>query len=178
MNATSVVQQVLQEAKYRTWLVEVETATIVCFEDEVAMGFVSVFDEVAPLLSKWQALETALLTRYATFLRKAGEKAWNVYSAFLSVAPGDDRQQRQLRSIEENLERTRKIAAAGLVAREDVVAALLAILPIQYRPELDPQDLIERLRARIETIAPLAASAVLDKDVAAVDVIPLLISKP
>ena len=130
MDLPSSVQVILQEAGYRTWLTSVDHLTTICFEDEAIMGFVSTFKEPKELLEQWHRIETALLARHATGLRRAEDKAWNVYSVFLCSASGSEIQTREVRSIEENLELTRKIAAAGLPSHDDIVRALLPVLPI------------------------------------------------
>jgi hypothetical protein len=170
----SAVQVILQESGYRTSLVSVDGVVSVCFEDDAVLGFVCVFDEVRTLLGRWQIVETALLAQYAPRLQIAGDKAWNVYCAFL--CPGDATQieQHEIDWIEENQERTRKIAAAGVAGLEEIVNALLPVLPLQYRAVLSVEDLTERLRRRIATIAPEASAAVLDDKVSATEVARLL----
>jgi hypothetical protein len=127
-------------------------------------------------LCGWRELETKLLTGHAPSLQKAGEKTWNVYSVFFSSAGTDQTQLREIRWIEEDLERTRKIAACGLTSREDIVTALLPLLPIQRQPLLDSEDfdITQRLKKRIASIAPDAANAVLDKTVTPAEVVRLL----
>jgi len=176
-NLNSTVQVVLQEAGYRTWLVTLDSLVPICFEDEAVMGFVCIFDDMASLINRWRAVETELLIRHAGFLREAGEKAWNVYSIFLCSVGSDETKQRQIRSIEEDLERTRKITACGLVGREDVVSALLPILPLQSRPIMERENVVDRLRKRIDTIAPVATAAILDLNTSPAAVVPLLQGK-
>jgi len=74
----------------------------------------------------------------AAQFRAAGDKAWNVYSVFVTEARASIEEHRQVRWIEEDLERTRKITATGVIAREDVVKALLPLLPIMAKPVLAP----------------------------------------
>jgi hypothetical protein len=130
---TSALEVVLQDSGYRTAPVSVEGVPSVLFEDEALLGFVAVFEDVRTLLGRWQAVETALLTRYAPHLQVAGDKAWNVYCAFLSPAAASLTEQRELDWIEENQERTRKIAAAGVMGKEELYGAPLPVLPIQYQ---------------------------------------------
>ncbi|OGP59827.1 MAG: hypothetical protein A2162_01565 [Deltaproteobacteria bacterium RBG_13_52_11b] len=170
----SIVQVVLQKAGYRTWLESIERLTIVCFEDDAVMGFACVFEDAASLLASWRSTETAFLMRYAENIRAAGQKAWNVYSVFLCEAAADAVQAREIQWIEEDLERTRKLVATGLISRDEVITALLPILPFQYRPRLDTGDLTQRLRKRIAAIAPAAADSVLDETVPAAEVARLL----
>ncbi len=116
----------------------------------------------------------SLLTRFAAGFRTAGEKAWNVYCVFLCGSAADSVQNRQVRWIEENLERTRKIAACGLASREDLLRALLPVLPLQYQPVLRAEDVTERLQTRIRTIVPRASHVVLDQAVSPAEVVRLL----
>jgi hypothetical protein len=174
---SSLAQIILEEAGYETWLVSLESLTAVCFEDDSAMGFVCTFDDADSLISRWRGVEHALLTKHAPFLRSAGQKAWNVYSVFLSEKPADAIVRRQLSFIEENLELTRKIAASGLVGRNAVATALLPLLPLQYRPSMDREDLVERLKRRIEAIVPGVGATIVDSDVPPADVVSLLNEK-
>jgi hypothetical protein len=174
----ATVQIVLEEAGYSVWLAPAEQLTAVCFEDEAVMGFVCVFAQPGDLLSRWRSIESVLLARHASRFRAAEEKAWNVYSIFLSPQQGTDEQTSEIRGIDENLERTRKIAARGLAGKADIVTALLPVLPIQYRPILEGEDLTGRLKKRITSIAPAAVDVALDDVVPASEVVPLLGTQP
>lgn len=171
---TSTVQIVLEEAGYVVWLASVDQITAVCFEDEAVMGFACVFGEPRDLLERWRSTETALLHRHAARFRAAEEKAWNVYAIFLCGKDGTEEETREIRGIDEDLERTRKIASCGLAGKEEVITALLPVLPIQYRPVLEGEDLTERLKKRITAIAPAAAEVALNEDVPAREVAALL----
>ena len=50
----SLLQGVLQEGGYRTWLTPIDKRTAVCFEDDAVMGFAMLFDEPAALLAGWR----------------------------------------------------------------------------------------------------------------------------
>ena len=151
-----------------------DRALVVCFEDDALIAFGCIFDEPGAFLARWKVTEMSLLTRYSGTLRVAGEKAWNVYSVFLCSSAGDSLQNRQVSWIEEDLERTRKIAACGLASREDLVRALLPLLPLQYQPVLQPEDATQRLERRIRSIAPTALAVVLDETVPVAEVVRLL----
>lgn len=161
----SMAQGVLQQAGYRTWLVAIEKRPAMCFEDESVMGFICVFDGAAALLRDWRELEIGFLRHHGDRIRNAGDKAWNIYSVFLSSGLAAAVESPEIRLIEEDLERTRKIAATGITHREALVSAVLPLLPLQYQPILDPEDVTERFRRRLLTIAPLAADALLDESV-------------
>ena len=170
----STMQAVLQEANFTTYLTSVNQSPILHFEDDTLMGFGCVFDQADELLKRWKDFEKLLLTRYAPTFRLAGDKAWNVYSVFLCGAHGDPHQTRRVNWIEEDLERTRKIAACGVSTREELVRTLLPILPLQYQAVLRPEDVTERLKRRISSIAPVAVDVALDDAVPVAEVVRLL----
>jgi hypothetical protein len=172
----SPVQIVLQDAGYETWLSSVGGEPVIVFEDDAVMGFACIFANVSSLLQRWYDMETAVLTTHASALQRGGDKTWNVYCVFLCSGGADRNQAREVRWIEEDLERTRKIAACGLTNREQIVAALLPLLPFQYRPVLDSEefDVNQRLKKRISDIASGAASAALDSSVPASEVVRIL----
>jgi hypothetical protein len=171
---TSTVQIILQEAGYETWLVSIEDLTAICFEDDAVLGFACIFDQPNSLLARWRKVEATFLARHAPRFREAQEKAWNVYSIFLCAATATPDHMREIRHIDEDLEQTRKVASCGLVGQDDIVAAILPILPIQSRPRLEGEDLTERLKKRIAAIAPYAVDAALDEQVAPAEVVRLL----
>lgn len=167
----SMMQGVLQEAGYRTWLVAISKRSALCFEDDSVMGFACVFNDAASLLNDWREIEMTFLRLHGDRIRSAGEKAWNIYSVFLaSGAASNHTQGREIRLIEEDLERTRKIAATSITHTEALVAAVLPLLPLQIQPVLDREDVTERFRRRLLTIAPSAAEVVLNESVSPRDV--------
>lgn len=174
IDVLSTLQVVLQEAGFTTRLTSIDRSSIVCFEDDTLMGFGCAFEDPSGLLTRWKATEMSLLRRYAPSLCAAGEKAWNVYCLFLCGAAADPIQNREVRWIEEDLDRTRKIAACGVASREDLKRALLPVLPLQYQPVLRPEDVTERLQARIRTIAPRASQVVLNEAVSVVEAVRFL----
>ena len=161
----SMVQVVMQNANYRTWDVGGCEIPAVGFEDEATMGFVCAFDSPTQIIDRWRETEAILLARHAPQFRTAGEKAWNVYSVFVTKAHPTNEERREVKWIEENLEQTRKITATSVVVREDVVKALLPLLPIIAKPVLAPEDSTQRLLRRIEVISPHVRDIVLDDSV-------------
>ena len=173
----SVLQVVLRDAGLSVRLLSVDRMSVVSFEDEAIIGFACVFDNPNKLLENWKSVEMAVLRRYAPNLRVAGEKAWNVYCVFLSGGAADPIQDRQVRRVDEDLQRTRKIAACGIANREDLIRAILPILPLQFKPMLVPENVTRRLRGRLESIVPNAADFVLDESTPPTEVVPLLREK-
>lgn len=170
----SAMQVVLQEAGFNTRLTSIERSPVVCFEDDTLVGFGYVFENPVALLERWKTVEMTIIKRFSPNFRNAGEKAWNVYCLFLCGATADLMQSREVRWIEEDLERTRKIAACGVTSREELLIALLPVLPLQYQPALRPENVTERLENRIRNIAPIAFDVVLDQSVHPAEVVKLL----
>jgi hypothetical protein len=166
----SLLQAVLQEGGYRTWLTPIDKRAAVCFEDDAVMGFAMLFADGGALLETWRNAEAAFLRQHGERIRLAGDKAWNVYSVFLATGTADVATSRDIRQIEEDLARTRKIAASGVTHKEALVAALLPLLPLQQQPVLDREDVAERFRRRVLAIAPSASDVVLDESVSPKDV--------
>lgn len=175
----SPVQLVLETAGYETWSLSFDSVNAIGFEDDVIMGFVCIFEDVSSLLERWRELETKFLNGHAASLRRAEEKTWNLYSVFLSSGTAGDVEVRKIRWIEENLERTRKLAACGLATKDEIVTALLSLLPIQHQPVLDTEDfdITQRLVKRIKSIAPEAATTVLNNEITPSEVVRLLGAK-
>jgi hypothetical protein len=143
-------QIILNEAGYKTKL-SIEVEGIVYFEDRSLLGLAAVYLSVQELLDKWKKQEAEFLMRHAKKLRTAPQKAWNVYSVFLTGEEiGNASLRTQLLAIDEDFQGTRKIARAGLISHADVVRALLPLLPIQNRVTLASEDLFLRLRDRVE----------------------------
>ncbi len=169
----SQLQVVLHRASYVTWLGAVDGIDTLAFEDDTVMGFAYIFIDVADLLTRWHGVETKMLRTYASSLQKAGEKTWNVYSVFLTVGIPDEVQSRQVRWIEEDLERTRKIAACRVIDQQSLVNALLPLLPIQNQPLLDHEDfdVTKRLQKRIAVIAPAVETAALNEKTSVAEIL-------
>ena len=174
IDVLSTLQVVLREAGFTTRLASIDRSSIVCFEDDAVMGFGCIFENPVSLLAQWRTMEMSLLRGYAPSMRAAGEKAWNVYCLFLCGAVAGPTQNREVRWIEDDMDRTRKVAACGLASREDLLRALLPILPLQYQPVLRAEDVTERLHTRVRTIAPRASRIVLDETVLPAEVVRLL----
>lgn len=167
-------QVLLRDSGYDTRLRPYDSASVLSFEDESVMGFCYVFQDTATMLQAWKSTESDLLKRFGARFRIAGDKAWNIYCVFLTVSECDIESLRQVRWIEENLDRTRKIAACGLVTRESLMRTLLPLLRLQYKPLLEHENLDVRLQQRLDVIAPTAAKIVLRDDVSPTEIARLL----
>lgn len=170
----STTQVLLKDAGYTVRLSEIQKQPLVTFEDNGVVGFCSFFEKPADIIKKWLAHETEILTRFAPNFRGAGDKAWNVYCVYLCENPPSQTEAREISWIEEDLNRTRKIAAGGISSREDLVRVLLPVLPLQYQPRLPDGDVTRRLQMRIGDIAPKAREAALDTEISPHEVVRLL----
>lgn len=174
----STSQILLRDAGFTVRLSSVGSRPVICFEDNALLGFCSALEQTDELIKGWKTFESEILNRFAADIRAAGEKAWNVYCVFLCGGSADTVQKRAVSWIEEDLERTRKVAACDIASREDLVRVLLPVLPVQYQPALQHEDLTARLQKRIADIAPQAAHAVLDVDVPVAEAVRLLGERP
>lgn len=170
----STSQVLLRDAGFAVRLSSIQRSTVVCFEDGALIGFCSSFDTPGEMIKLWKQQEQEILARFAPNFRAAGEKAWNVYCIFLSSAPVNAAEKREIGWIEEDLDRTRKIASCGITSREELARVLLPVLPIQYQPVLLNEDATDRLKKRIRDIAPPAEQVALDPAVSAAEVVTLL----
>ncbi len=170
----STSQILLRDAGFTVRLSSVGHRPVVCFEDDALVGFCSAFDRAGELVEGWKAFESEILTRFAADIRAASEKAWNVYCVFLCAGSTDAVQKREVTWVEEDLDRTRKVAACDIASREDLVRVLLPVLPVQYQPALQHEDLTARLQKRIADIAPQAAHAILDPEIPVSEAVRLL----
>jgi hypothetical protein len=170
----TTTQTVLGEAGFETWLVRGTFGTIVCFEDISVMGFVGIFSTTDALLQDWKRFESEMLDRYAAPIRGSGEKAWNVYTVLLTTDAPSPESKRSVRWIEEDLSRTRKLAGCDLQTRNDVLEALLPLVPVQQQAAIQADDANERLMKRIRAVAPSVENIALNDDVAVQDVVNVL----
>jgi len=172
-----IVAEVLEDAKYQTWQMDFAGLSCLGFEDENILGVVAEFNSPQDLLDGWLGCEDSILARYGSNFRQAGEKAWNVYTVFLTSQQPTDSQARAIRAIEEDLQQTRKLAAHSLNSHQSVRLALLPILPLGPRPELSAINASARLAKRIENLAPGMAALVLNEEVSATQLLAQLGAK-
>ncbi len=176
MDIATQVEITLREAGFDTWPWAGAVLPVICFENSALIGFVYVFSSAEDLLERWEAAQTAALSRYGSALRAAGAKAWNVYSIFLTEDQAST-QQRAVEQIEENFALTRKIARAGIRTHEDVERVLLPLTAVRAQPLLSDTDFEDRLRARLKDVSADVLTAFLGA-VPAEDVAKILAEKP
>ena len=174
MDLLSTCQVLLRDAGFRIRLSSIQGGSLVCFEDNDIIGFCSRFESPSQMINLWRGQEREILTRFSPSFRAASDKAWNVYCVFLSTKRANDTEIREVGWIEEDLERTRKIASCGISNRQDLLRCLLPVMPLQYQPSLVIEDATKRLKRRIRDIAPEAENIALDPEVSTAEVIRVL----
>ena len=122
-------------------------------------------DRVCPRVNQWEAGQAAVLKQYNVALRNARDKAWNVYSIFLTDDAESSRQ-RAIERLEENFALTRKIARGGIRTNKDVEHVLLPLTSVQAQPSLGATDFEDRLRVRLKEASSDAVTAFLSETVA------------
>ena len=147
MNIFDETKRILDSAGYRTKF-NIENTEVLHFEDDSLFGFINVFDTVNTLLSNWQRRHDDFLKINASRIRNS-PKAWNAYSIFLTPSGCGSEERTKLLAIEEDFRGTRKIARSSVFTRQDLIRALLPLLPIQYLVTLTSGDSMKMLHTRL-----------------------------
>jgi hypothetical protein len=142
-------ESLLRKGGYRSSYTATSPTLGLSFEDEIIVGFLHVFDTATSLISTWRGVELTYVGRHALQLRGSPEKAWNVYSVFLTEDRGTQLQSFEVDRIEEDLSSTRKIARLGVSSLPDLERALLPMLPLRALTSFAPADYEVQLRNRL-----------------------------
>lgn len=161
----SVSHSVLRDQGFATRVISVGQFSGLAFEDDTVLGFVNAFDGPLELLDQWQDVEKSFLQSNSTRFRAASEKAWNIYSVFLSSVDADVESKRKIRWIEEDLRFTRKLTGCGVTTRHELINVLLPLLGLQQKPFLQSDAFRTRLQRRLQTVAGRATDALLNEAV-------------
>lgn len=159
MDISKETEKIMRNAGFETWSWTQGPVPVVCFENEAVLGFVHVFPSSTELIENWEQSQDATLARFRPALKNAGEKAWNVYSIFLAATTSKNFSTKHLDLVEEDFRLTRKIARGGINSIEGLTNALLPLLPIRNRPEVDEADFDQRLRVSLEEISEAGTKA-------------------
>lgn len=149
MDLISTAKEILIDSGYSVRQ-SLESPTSFYFEDENLMGFVKAFISLDDLLSKWEIEQKTFLEKNAGKIRAGLAKAWNLYAIFLTQEEPPATQKSQLMEIEEDFRATRKIAKLGILTRTDLINALLPLLPLQKLIALADEDILIKLRDRLD----------------------------
>src|SRR5262245_43079928 len=99
-------ESLLRKAGYRISQGAPSPDIVLAFEDDLVVGFLQVFDTASRLLAQWRGAERANLVRFAPQLRNSPEKAWNVYSIFLTEDGATEQELLEVDRIEEDFAST------------------------------------------------------------------------
>ncbi len=166
----------LRDAGYETWAWSNESHEATCFENATLIGFVHVFSTAEELLSIWESAQQNVLSSHSALLQAAGDKAWNVYSVFLSEN-GTKSEQREVERIEEDFSQTRKIARTNVRTQDDIERTLLLFTAVRTQSMLLNADFENRFRSRMKNVSEDVLTGFLgggDAD----DVARMLLEKP
>jgi hypothetical protein len=161
MDLLDQVHVVLRDAGYATEPLGGMAQQALTFEDDIVLGFLCRFVDVASLLSGWSAAHKAILTRCAPQLRLSRDKAWNVYAVFLTSVPASPSEAHEINRIEDDFTATRKIARAGIGSSDDVQRSLLPLLPIRSITDVAVSDYSSKMRTRLSMLPAQAVDAIL-----------------
>ena len=146
--------EILVAAGYAVERISAPTREALAFESSVCLGFVLAYDTTDQLLREWADDSKLVIGRHELSLRRAGEKAWNVYVVLISGGPKNKALQASLTELEEDLVGTRKIARDGILSTADLRSAFLALLPILSAPKLEAVDMPSEIRMRASDVDP------------------------
>lgn len=150
MNIIDEARRILEEAGYST-IAKSSSDSSFYFEDESLLGFVRLHETIDDLLNTWEKHQDVFLRENALPLQSEPQKAWNVYSVYISQEKCHDSKRNELSKISEDFRGTRKIIHDGVNKKSDLVNALLPLLPIQNYVSFGQEDIYERLRKSLET---------------------------
>ena len=158
MDIANQAEIVLREAGYETRPWSGGRVPVLCFENLSLMGFLHVFQTAQALLDGWEEAQSAALMRFRSALKLSGDKAWNIYSVFLTE-DAVPTLARRIEQIEEDFSLARKIARSGIKSGAELQQSLLSLLPILSQPTLDQADFEQRLSTRLKELPPAAITA-------------------
>jgi len=184
MDPLTTAQTELSKVGYATGQ-KPEEIDRVYFEDRSVFGMVTTYPSVQDLIDKYEDRQDQFLRANENAIRSAGnqEKVWNAYTVHLTVgdfSEDDDKsaeQENQLFRIEENFRGTRKIARVKVSLKEDVVDALLPLLPIQRKARLAAEDYRKQLKLELGEEFDDAFLSVLDEKASLEDIVSRLLKR-
>ena len=151
MNTLEEGLAVLQDGGYAVALPD-QAGSIIHFEDDCVLGFVSIHSSVETMLNSWHDEQDHFVRSQSVALERDVGKAWNVYSVFLCPEAASGMQLGQTNNVEEDFHVSRKIMRASIASRADVQNALLPLLPIQARVQLPRANVLNRIRDELRLV--------------------------
>jgi hypothetical protein len=152
---------VLGKAGFATRRASIGDRELLVFEDCSVPGFLYSYTDPTDLIQSWEKDVDRAIAAHQFGLRRAGQKAWNVYVVLLAASKANHGQSAALTAIEEDLRGTRKIVSAGVADLADLRAALLPLLPLQSAPRLEAVDMVAEIRERTTELPSRAVDAFL-----------------
>ena len=92
--------EILVAAGYAVERISTSRREALAFENSVCLGFVFAYDTTEHLLREWTDDSNGVISRYGLSLRRAGEKAWNVYLVLIAGCPKNETLQASLTELE------------------------------------------------------------------------------
>jgi hypothetical protein len=166
------VESILNTAGYRCRMSSYDPSVLL-FEDDSILGFVSMFESPVELLDQWREKQATFIQKSATALRRSSMKSWNCYAIFMCSQPAGEKLRKSFAEVEEDLSLIRKIVADGVATQRDVQRAFLPILPIQNQALAIANATLD-IAARLETW-PKQALLALQGDASATDLVEILL---
>lgn len=134
-----LLQEVRVILRFSGYLTDPFSADEIVFEDHDLFGFVWVAPTVKDLIKGWEVHHDNFISRRAGALRKAADKAWNLYAIFLTRDKPTEIERGTLSKIEEDFRGSRKIASSDLNTPEQVIRALYPLSSIRNVVRLEAE---------------------------------------
>lgn len=148
MEINDMLSNVLRDAGYEIYL-DHRSGADYCFEDDSTLGQIRIYDTPDDLLTYWRQDQDRFLRAYASLIRSAGPKSWNIYTVLISSQAAAYEQLPSLRTLPDDLAATRKICGTGIETEQDCIQILLPLLPIQYESNLVRVDVTSEIQSRL-----------------------------
>lgn len=163
MELLSASEELLEAAGFETERVTSANNHSLVFEDATIAGFVLFYDGPASLMTNWERDSKQLIETYQFGLRRAGTKAWNLYTILIASDTGTTAQLAQLNSIEEDLVGTRKIARCSVTSISGLQEVFLPLLKLHAAPQMRAVDIRSEIRLRATELEQRVVDAFLSE---------------
>lgn len=141
-------KNILEKAGYTVYS-DVSSNSLL-FEDDTILGQICILEKIEIIISEWEKFQESFLRKNAQNLFEDTTKTWNAYSVFLTSDTVNLNTRNSVFDIEENLVGTRKIVGYGIEVKADIEHFLLPILPIQKNVSIHQEDIVLKLKDRVE----------------------------
>lgn len=151
MNILLDARNILEKEGFRTKVLDTSD-DLIYFEDEWQMGFIKTYTKLESILENWEHDQDEFLQNNAAQIIEGNDKAWNIYSVFLTSDSISPSIRSHLQDLEEDFRASRKIVGSDIKTQQDLVQVLLPLLKIQSHITLKEEDPMKRIMDRLNSL--------------------------